>query len=198
MVQPIMTSMGRNVKVLPTQGKRVLSETFKDKKGVTTIVTRVYDSKNRVLTTRMKRIFETVLKSGKRILTRQDEFHIQDKIAGTETPKDGAEFINKLFKVKDVLFSKDNNVLLKKTESYKKPCNSQKYIDKKKMLVGDKLLSETFYNDSVKVKEATRHMKSYTGKDVLKLPNNILYYNQKGLPKFSNNFDLYEFEIFNS
>ena len=196
MVQPIMTSLGRNAKIL-SSGNRVLSEAFKDNKGVTTVVTRVYDSKNRVLKTRMKKLCETVLKSGKRILTRQEELHVQEKIAGTETPKSGLAFTNKLFTLRETLFSKDKNILLKKTETYKKPCGCEVYIDKRKILISDKLSSLTTYSDTNEVNKAIRDLRMYSGSEVLKLPSDVLHFNETGVPISSNYFNLKEFEIFN-
>lgn len=195
MVQPIMTSLGRNAKKL-SSGNRVISETFKDNKGVTTVVTKVFDSNDRILKSKMKRIYETILKSGKRILTREDELHVQEKIAGTETPKMGSEFTNKLFSFRDRLFSKDN-ILFERMVTYKKPAGCSEYIDKNKYLATENLRSATLYRVTEKPAEAIRELRIYTGRDALKLPHDILTYNEKGLSDRNNNFNLNEFEIFN-
>jgi len=196
MIQPIMTSLGRNAKVL-SNGNRVISETFKDNKGATIVVMKLFDSSDRVLKTKMKRIYETILKSGKRILTREDELHIQDKIAGTDTPKMGSEFINKQFKFRDKLFSKDNKFLFERMVSYNKPCGCSEYIDKKKVLTAKNLSSRTAYKVAEKPENAIRELRMYTGNDVLKLPYDTLTYDDKGIPFRNNHFDLTEFEIYN-
>ena len=196
MVQPIMTSLGRNAKIL-SSGNRVISETFKDNKGATTVVIKVFDSNDRVLKTKMKRIYETILKNGKRILTREDEMHVQEKIAGTETPKMGPSFTNKLFKIRERLFSKDNKFLFERKVTYEKPAGCSEYINKKKVLTAENLFSTTSYRANEKPEDAIREMRLYEGRDVLKLPYNILTYNDNGIPFRNNNFDLKEFEIFN-
>lgn len=197
MVQPITTSLGRNAKLL-SSGNRVITETYKVNNGGTISVTRVLNKNGDVLKTRMKKIFETVLKSGKRILTREDELHVQEKIAGTETPKSGSEFTNKLFKLRDKLFSsEDNKILFERNVTYKKSHGADAYSDKVKTLKTDKLSSKTLYRQSEDISKAIREIKSYTGKDVDKLQYSLLTYNNKGIPNESNNFDLSKFEIFN-
>ena len=197
MVQPITVSLGRNAKLL-SSGNRVITETYKVNNGGTITVTRVLNKNGDVLKTRMKKIFETILKSGKRILTREDELHVQEKIAGTEKPKNGSKFTNKLFKFSDKLFSsEDNKLLFERNVAYKKSRGADTYSDKVKTLKTDKLSSETLYKESKDVSKAKRDIKTYTGKDVVKLQHSLLTYDDSGIPKESNNFDLREFEIFN-
>lgn len=197
MVQPITVSLGRNAKLL-SSGNRVITESYKANNGGTITVTRVLNKYGDVLKTRMKKTFETILKSGKRILTREDELHVQEKIAGTEKPKNGSKFTNKLFKFSDKLFSsEDNKLLFERNVAYKKSRGADTYSDKVKTLKTDKLSSETLYKESKDVSKAKRGIKTYTGKDVDKLQHSLLTYDDNGIPKESNKFDLREFEIFN-
>lgn len=196
MVQPVMTSMGRTAKVFATTGNRVISETFKDKKGTTTIVTRVLNSEGDVLATRMKRLFSTLLLNGKKILTRNEEIHAQEKVAGTDIPKKGREYINKFFYQKDRLLSADGKQLFKSEMAYKKPYNSDLYVDKNKILESKKLKCATTYKDAENPSKAIRDLKVYAGENKILFEHDVLVYDSKGIPLESNEFDLTQFEMF--
>ena len=196
MVQPIVTSLGRNAKIL-SSGNRVISETFKDNKGITTVVTRVLNKDNDVVLTRMKRIFQNVLKSGKKIFTRQDETHFQEILAGTNTLKQGKENVYKVFSIKEKAVSDEGNLILNSKLVYKKNHNSDYNFDKIKTLDNGKLSSITYFDTNKDVKSAIRRTKHYSGSDVDKLQHKTLFYNVYGVPTASNKFDLSEFEIYN-
>ena len=71
-----LTPMTRVAKVYGSgdNAQRFISHTFKDK-GATITVTRLLDSNNNVLLTRMKKISQTILKNGKKIVTKEMELH---------------------------------------------------------------------------------------------------------------------------
>ena len=197
MVQPIMSSLGRSAKVLST-GNKVISETFKDGNNVRVIMTRVLNKDNKVLSTRMKYFFEKVLKNGKKILARMEENHIQEKVAGTAIPKQGKEYMHKSFMNREVMYSNNGEKLFTKELRYKKLYNNDLYTDKTKILQAKNISSITNYAPSKNVEKSIRLARTYSGADVEKLQHVKLFYEEKGLPKQKNNFDLSEFEIFNN
>lgn len=199
MVQPIMTSMGRTAKTFAnTTGNRVISESFKDNNGIIrVVVTRVLNKDNKVLLTRMKCFAEKILKNGKKVLTRMDEKQVQEKVAGTDIPKEGKEYINKFFVQVDKLLSSDGKQLFKRELTYSKPRNGNLITNRTKILSGKNLESATFYKDSEDPIKVIRDLKAYSGDNVKMLQYDTISYNEKGLPCQTNKFDLNEFEIFN-
>lgn len=196
MVQPITTSLGRNARIL-SNGKRVITESFKSNNGAKTTVIRVLNHADDVIVTKMRCIYEKVLKNGRKILTRKDETHYQEKVAGTNIPKQGREYINKIFSERDVLLSRDGDTLFKRRLTYVKPNNVDYYKFVEKKLEAKKLSSTTRYENTNDISKLVRNSRCYKGKDIDKLQYQTLCYNDKGIPLVSNKFDLNEFEIFN-
>jgi hypothetical protein len=198
MVQSIST-VARTAKVFGTGDKayRFISQTFKDGKGATIVVTRKLDSKNNVVLTRMKKLFTTILKNGNKVLTRKVELHVQNNIPGTNLYWLGNNKKDKFFNEKNRVFDKNGKYLAGRELSYKKEEGSKLYTNIVKKLEKVGLYkSTTEYFSNSDVSKATRKARKYEGENILKLQHREVDYDTKGLPYQNNNFKLDEFEIF--
>ena len=196
--------------------RKYISHSFKDEAGAKITVTRCLNSDNNVLYTRMKKISSKLLKNDKKIITREDELHLQKRIPGTDIYQQGARFIDKLVKINDRVLSKNPLVMSKgklrqkenkssdfkyiagRTISYYKDAYKDFYSNiSKKVEIPNVLSVETEMRDTANITNMIRKNRQYAGPESLKLQYSDVVFDTKGLPIQENKFKLEDFSIFN-